>query len=247
MNTEKTKSSPADSGGLIGHSGDRNPLSFFSAPRRLENFPRREGVGVAPSVIGRRMDHRRSPGLGPGGTPKEISRGQARASGRSPRLSCQTRHAPAGHRRNLWRRPSRCVSTTARCLGQIASPTIARHPSPFLRCPAGAPDFSPRFPGAASAAADLPPANLLRCPSGTENGRQLTDSAIPRCEDFGARAVPARSGHAPATVLEISTAPAPMLPLRPGTGRAPHWLRLRRSVFIVSLWSCNRVSLHRHG
>ncbi|GDY23567.1 hypothetical protein LBMAG56_49140 [Verrucomicrobiota bacterium] len=57
-----------------------------------------------------------------------------------------------------------------------------------------------------------------------------------RREDFGARAVPARSGSAPAKPQETSSAPAPKLPLRPGTGRAPLWLGLHRSVFIVSLW-----------
>ncbi len=41
----------------------------------------------------------------------------------------------------------------------------------FLRCPAGARSHPARFPGAASAGADLPPANLLRRPSGTETGR----------------------------------------------------------------------------
>ncbi len=41
----------------------------------------------------------------------------------------------------------------------------------FLRCPAGARIKAAPFPGAASAGADLPPANLLRRPSGTGTGR----------------------------------------------------------------------------
>ncbi len=41
----------------------------------------------------------------------------------------------------------------------------------FLRCPAGARSQTAGFPGAASAGADLPPANLLRSPSGTGAGR----------------------------------------------------------------------------
>ncbi len=41
----------------------------------------------------------------------------------------------------------------------------------FLRCPVGAQSDATRYPGAASAGADLPPANFLRRPSGTGTGR----------------------------------------------------------------------------
>ena len=41
----------------------------------------------------------------------------------------------------------------------------------FLRCPVGARRHAARYPGAASAGADLPPANLLRRPSGTRTRR----------------------------------------------------------------------------
>ena len=75
----------------------------------------------------------------------------------------------------------RGVSPTDRRLGQAEPRALSRHPGPFLRCPAGAPGKLRRFPGAASAAADLPPANLLRCPSGTKGGRIFTGRRNPRC------------------------------------------------------------------
>ena len=105
----------------------------------------------------------------PEGTPQDISRGQARASGRSPRLPGDKDHAPAGHRRSVRGRTSTNGSVTARRIGKVKPSPIARHLGLFLRCPAGAPSYARLFPGAASAAADLPPANLLRCPSGTLN------------------------------------------------------------------------------
>ena len=130
---------------------------------------------------------RRRLGLCPGGTPQEISRGQARASGSSPRWPRRTGHAPAGHRRSFWRRPSRSVSALARRRGQIEPPAIIRNPGPVLRCPAGARRYSRWFPGAASAAADLPPANLLRRPSGTENWPPLKLSRGYAVSAIGAR------------------------------------------------------------
>ena len=110
--------------------------------------------------------------------------GGARASGRGPRGPRRTGHAPAGHRRSFSRRPSHSVSATARHLGQVGSPAIGRCPGPFLRCPAGARSHSPRFPGAASAGADLPPANLLRRPSGTGTGPPRTDKGKPPAREW---------------------------------------------------------------
>ena len=75
---------------------------------------------------------------------------------------------------------------------------------------------------------------------GQGNGRGRTTGGLgwPSAgEGFGARVVPARSGPAPVKAPEIPSAPAPMLPLRPGSGRAPFRLRLRRSVYIASPWS----------
>ena len=62
-----------------------------------------------------------------------------------------------------------------------AAPASDQHPGPFLRCPAGARSSSPWIPGAASAAADLPPANTLRRPSGTETRGPLPERGKPRC------------------------------------------------------------------
>ena len=60
-------------------------------------------------------------------------------------------------------------------VGPKPYPPAASYPDPFLRCPSGACSHLRWFPGAASAAADLPPANLLRCPSGTENARSRVE------------------------------------------------------------------------
>jgi hypothetical protein len=57
-------------------------------------------------------------------------------------------------------------------------------------------------------------------------------------EDFGARAVPARSTPARS---ETSRFPHDLLtanPLRPGTGRAPLWLRLCRAAFSRGYFNC---------
>ncbi len=68
------------------------------------------------------------------------------------------------------RRAGRAVRATAESLrGTTLLPTGL-----FLRCPAGARSHSARIPGAASAGADLPPANFLRRPSGTGSGRPRT-------------------------------------------------------------------------
>ncbi len=190
-------------------------LRLFKIPTRRADF------AVAPATLRSPENCRRRVARRPGGTPQEISRGQARPSGRGPRLTRLTRHAPAGHRRSFWRGPPRNFSSTARRLGRIGPPVIGPHPGAFLRCPAGARSHLARFPGAASAGAALPPANILRCPSGTGTGRR---------DSFGARAVSARSGLASAKAREIPNAPAVMSPLRPGTGRAPLWLRPRFSV-----------------
>ena len=70
-----------------------------------------------------------------------------------------------------------------------------RHPVRFLRCPSGAWINSSRRPGAASAGADLPPANILWRPSGTETKRSLPEIGNPRCShcvphSFGSRSAP---------------------------------------------------------
>ena len=152
-------------------------LQLFKILARREDFAVALPISRAPeNCLGRRA-------FGPGGTPQEISRGQARASGRGPRLPRQTGHAPAGHRRSFWRRPPRTVSATTRRLGPVGPPASDQHSGPFLRYPAGARSDPERFPGAASAGADLPPANLLRCPSGTGTGCSPTDQGKPLARD----------------------------------------------------------------
>ena len=156
----------------------------FSVLQLRKIFARREEFAVVLATIRPPENFRRRLAFGPGGTPEEISRGQARASGRGPRLPRRTGHAPEGHRRSFWRRPPRSSSATTRRLGPIGSPAIGPHPGSFLRCPAGARSHAARFPGAASAGADLPPANLLRRPSGTETGRTRTDEGKPPAREW---------------------------------------------------------------
>ncbi len=68
------------------------------------------------------------------------------------------------------------------------------------------------------------------------------------------RGRPGRSGNTRARAFGFSGAFACAEPLRAGTARAPKsscaalcgW-RLRRTVFMVSLWSFHRFPLHGHG
>ena len=179
MNTEKNKNPEAKIGSPIGDFSDRHPPSFFSVPQRCNILARRADLAVSTATIRTPENGRRRLALRPGGTPQEISRGQVHASGRGPRSPRRTGHAPAGHRRSFWRREPRSFSATTRRLGPVRPPVIGQRPGLFLRCPAGARNHSTRFPGAASAGADLPPANLLRRPSGTGTGRPCTDEGKP--------------------------------------------------------------------
>ncbi len=70
-----------------------------------------------------------------------------------------------------------------------------------------------------------PPPNLLRLVLRAHS--RAPEKILAAREDFGARAVPARSGCAPAKAQQSSNALAPILPLRPGTGRAPECDRPR--------------------
>ena len=187
MNTEKTKNRTLCERGRVPHRGLRLPL-LRSERRRGSGrggapqcWCARKGEAPLSAFVphgAREMEALLVTGAAartsatinsPEGTPQDISRGQARASGRSPRLPGEKDHAPAGHRRSVRGRTSTNGSVTARRIGKVKPSPIARHLGLFLRCPAGAPSYARLFPGAASAAADLPPANLLRCPSGTLN------------------------------------------------------------------------------
>ena len=82
--------------------------------------------------------------------------------------------APGCRKRDMPQRGIGEVFGAVRRRRQIGPTAMVRHPGPFLRCPAGARRRSSPLPGAASAA-DLPPANLLRSPSGTGTGRPRPD------------------------------------------------------------------------
>ena len=111
----------------------------------------------------------------PGGTPQEISRGQVRVSGRSPRLTRCRASMPQRGIEEIFatdchaasRGPSVASATTAEKNAHPRPPSSRQVPGHFLRCPAGARSNIPTLPGASPAAADLPPANLRWRPSGT--------------------------------------------------------------------------------
>ena len=191
----------------------------FSALQLFKILGCREDFAVVLATIGPPENCRRRLAFGPGGTPQEISRGQARASGRGPRLPRQTGHAPAGHRRSFWRRPPRTVSATTRRLGPVGPPASDQHSGPFLRYPAGARSDPERFPGAASAGADLPPANLLRRPSGTGTGRPRTDHGNHR----RGKATPTHTVAAPPRCVHRVSVVISQFPTA--------WLRIRTAPF----------------
>ena len=62
---------------------------------------------------------------------------------------------------------------------------------------------------------------------------RLISSGVPPGRE---QSVPASTAYAVERSSEYSTAPLPPHALRPGTGRAPRWQRLRHPVFIASLW-----------
>ena len=205
----------------------------------------------------------------PGGMPQEISRGQARISGRGPGCRVKRAMPQRGIGDAFGARPSPRA--------EVGPTAMVRHPGPFLRCPAGARSHSSPLPGAASAA-DLPPANFLRRPSGTGTGRPRPDHGkaparewrsqvvrlrlrrsvlqlfriLARREDFS-RSAAVCAEHQPQQVGRLGRRRFHPVPAR-FRGRCG-WssadtaallgLRLHRTGFIVSLWFSRRFPLHR--
>ena len=155
-------------------------------PRGTRGFCAARAAGRRPKKCCRRL------ALRPGGTPQDISRGQARAAGAAPGCCAAERAMP-----------QRGIEEVFGGVLPAAFPSPLVASGHFLRCPVGARSQAARFPGAASAGADLPPANLLRRPSGTGTGRPH-----PQCVRN-----PGSSEH--------SVACLPPHALRPRTGRAP--------------------------
>ena len=114
------------------------------------------------------------PGSRPGRTPAEISRGQVRASGRRPRKPWRVARCPSGASKkwpgtstDRWR-PNRPEATSGG--GDAAGrPTPKTSPMPRWGMARSA-----RPPGAAPAAAGLPPANFRRRPSGPKSQASAT-------------------------------------------------------------------------
>ena len=164
--TEKTKDSPADIGSLIGDFWDRRRPSFFSVLQLFGILARREDFPVVPAAISppRRIAVAASL-LVPEGRRRKLAGGKPASAG-----------AASGYRvkRDLPQRGIGAAFWAVRRRGQVGPTAMVRHPGPFLRCPAGARSHSSPLPGAASAA-DWPPANFLRRPSGTGTGRPRPD------------------------------------------------------------------------
>ncbi len=135
---------------------------FFSALQLCKILSRCEVFSAALAASRRPRICRQRFALRPGGTPQEINRGQARAAGAAPGCAAELTM------------PQRGIEEVfgGGFLPAFPPPLVAS--GHFLRCPAGARRHSARFPGAASAGADLPPANLRRRPSGTGTGRPCT-------------------------------------------------------------------------
>ncbi len=159
MNTEKIRVA------LVDH---RSPIGDFLTPTSSLVFLRtatlqnpRTPRGYCPCrSVGRGLKNcRQRFALCPGGTPQEISRGQARTAGAAP--GCAAERAM----------PQRGIEEVFGGDIPAAFPPPPVASGHFLRCPVGAQSQMARFPGAASAEADLPPANLLRRPFGTRTWR----------------------------------------------------------------------------
>ena len=199
--------------------GDR-PRSKTVAAR--EDFAAARAASRRPNHCCQRL------ALGPGGTPQEISRGQARAAGAAPGWAT-TRAMP-----------QRGIEEVFGGVFTAAFPSLLFASGLLLRCPVGARSHAAPLPGAASAAADLPPANLLRRPSGTGTAADSSLYQFP-CPKFPcpippcSRAAPSRARRA--HIIASFRASPTLHALRPGTGHAPLWLRLRRSASTVSLRS----------
>ena len=107
-------------------------LSTLQNPRPPRGFCR------CPATLRPPENGRRRLALRPGGTPQEISRGQARASGRGPRSPRRTGHAPAGHRRSFWRRPPPPASLSPLVAsGRSGCRRLASIPGHFFDAPLG--------------------------------------------------------------------------------------------------------------
>ena len=105
--------------------------------------------------------------LVPEGRRRKLAGGKPASAGAAP--GC-------GVKRDMPQRGIEEAFGAVRRRGQVGPSAISQHSGPFLRCPAGARSHaSPLLPGAASAA-DWPPANLLRRPSGTGTGRSRSES-----------------------------------------------------------------------
>ena len=147
--------------------------------RLMEKSSRREDFAAA-RIAGRGPKNcRHRFVLRPGGTPQEISRGQARSAGAAPGCAAE---------RSMPQRGIEEVFGVA-CTAAFPRPAVAS--GHFLRCPVGARSDAARYPGAASAGADLPPANLLRRPSGTGPGVSVrTTRAVRRSSEYSAAPSP---------------------------------------------------------
>ena len=116
------------------------------------------GITTGVAVNGRcdsRTSHTKKRLLVPEGRRRKLAGGKPARAGAAP--GCSAERAM----------PQRGIEEVLGCVRPAGFPPALVAPGLFLRCPAGARSQAAPRPGAASAAAALPPANLLRRPSGT--------------------------------------------------------------------------------
>ena len=186
--------------------GEEAQSSKLKAQGKLQNQSSKSSRGFAVgtnlmnhSVVGNLPDRRRpsahggiDPGdrlLVPEGHRRKLAGGKTAPAGAAPGWRTKRAMPQRGigevFRAACSQIPGQSLLASRRTGNQHPAPIIARpqpESRPISSMPRGARSHSPRVPGAASAAADLPPANLLRRPSGTRTGPLLkpTHAVVPQ-------------------------------------------------------------------
>ena len=169
MNTEKNRTSPAGVG-----SADGDPISPYPGFTFLSTTTLRKPRGPRGYcrcwAVGRgTKNYRQRCALRPGGTPQEISRGQARTAGAAPRFARPNVPCPSGASKKFL---------------ATFSPQFFRHRSSpqafFFDAPLGHGARWLGFRGRRPLGRTCPPANFLRRPSGTGTGRPRSQRLLIR-------------------------------------------------------------------
>ena len=193
MNTEKNKDRFRLIFSLNGDCLIAMPPWFASVLQLCKILARREGFAIALATSRPPENGRRRLALCPGGTPQEISRGQARASGRGPRLSRRTGHAPAGHRRSFFGGRLAASAPPLVASGKSGRQRLSRIPGLFFDAPLGHGAIRHGFRGRRPLARTCPRLISSGVPPGRETGGRALTKGNPRRE----HGVPTHSDVAP--------------------------------------------------